>query len=162
MLLGPGRRHGLVASLRERLHAVLDGRTLWIARTHGDFAPGNVLHGPGGEVSGILDWGQSRSDDAALIDPMTYLLGQRSTGRRTELGGVVRDVLLGAARQPTTETALELHGAACPADPVPADAAALLAWLRHVENNLLKSPRYGSNPVWVRANVETVLKAAAR
>jgi hypothetical protein len=162
MLIGPARRWTLVERLRNRLHAGLDGRTVWIGRTHGDFFPGNVFHGPDGEVTGIIDWGQSRNDDAALIDPVTHLLGQRSTARGTELGRVVVDLVGGAPPDAAERSVLDLHRAACPADPVATEVAVLLAWQRHAENNLLKSPRYAANPVWVRRNVETVLKAVGR
>jgi len=37
---------------------------------------------------------------------------------------------------------------------------ALLGWVRHVENNLRKSPRYAEHPVWVHRVVTPVLKSA--
>jgi Ser/Thr protein kinase RdoA (MazF antagonist) len=160
MLLGAARRRALIESLRERLHAGLEGRTVWIARTHGDYTPGNVFHGPAAEVTEIIDWGQSREDDAALIDPMTYLLVERASRRGGGLGALVGRVCRGE-RLPAEDIALlELHRTACPAEPLAVDVTALLAWLRHVENNLLKSPRYRSHPVWVRRTIETVLTSA--
>jgi hypothetical protein len=73
---------------------------------------------------------------------------------------VVGDLCRGAPLTDAETALLELHRAACPADPLGADVLALLTWLRHVENNLLKSPRYRSNPAWVHATLETVLRAA--
>ena len=158
-LTGPGRRRALTERLRERLHAGLTGRALLVGRTHGDYVPGNVFHDPAAEVSGVIDWGQSRDTDAALIDPLTYLLVRRCRLQRRQLGAVVRDLVRGAPLSPGEQALVGLHRAGCPGDPVAPDVAALLAWLRHVENNLLKSPRYGVNPAWVVRNVEPVLRA---
>jgi Ser/Thr protein kinase RdoA (MazF antagonist) len=161
MLLGPARRRRLVDLLRERIRSGVEGRALWVGRTHGDYFPGNILFGPSAEVTGIIDWGQSRDDDLALIDPGTLLVAGRAGAQGTALGRVVRDLCRGAALSAGELALLELHRAACPADPVGVDVMALLTWLRHVENNLLKSPRYGSHPAWVHANLETVLRTAA-
>jgi hypothetical protein len=160
MLLGPARRRRLVGRLRERLRTGLAGRALWLARTHGDYFPGNIFHGRSGEVSGIIDWGQAREDDAAVVDPMTYLLVERSRRLGRGLGTVVRELCGGATLTGPEWELLELHRSGCPADPLDVDVAALLAWLRHVENNLLKSPRYGAHPAWSLTTVERVLVAA--
>jgi hypothetical protein len=34
----------------------------------------------------------------------------------------------------------------------------LLAWLRHVTDNLAKSARYAASPVWSRRNIAPVLR----
>ena len=160
MLLGPARRRRLLGLLRERIRSGLAGRAVWIGRTHGDFFAGNVFFGPDGDVRGIIDWGQSRDDDLALIDPGTLVLAGRAAAQGAELGRVVRDLCRGAPLPAGELALLELHRAACPADPVGVDVLALLTWLRRVENNLLKSPRYRSHPAWVHANLESVLRTA--
>jgi Ser/Thr protein kinase RdoA (MazF antagonist) len=160
-LLGPGRRRRLVDRLRDRIRTGAEGRTVWLGRTHGDFFPGNVFLGPSGEVSGIIDWAQSRTDDPAVIDLMTYLLVVRAGTQGTGLGSIVRDLCRGAPLTGDEQALVELHRAACPADPIDPDVMALLAWLRHAENNLLKSPRYAADPAWVFLNVERVLKGAS-
>ena len=159
-LLGAARRRRLVDLLRERIRAGVEGRVLWVGRTHGDYYSGNVFFGPSGDVRGIIDWGQSREDDLALIDSGTLVLTGRAAAQGTELGHVVGDLCRGAPLTADEHAVMELHRAACPADLVGADVMALLTWLRHVENNLLKSPRYRSNPVWIRANLEAVLRTA--
>jgi Ser/Thr protein kinase RdoA (MazF antagonist) len=159
MLLGPTRRHRLVGLVGDRIREGLAGRSVWLARTHGDYFPGNVFFGPSAEVTGVIDWGQSREDDVALIDPMTLVLEERPRARRQGLGGAVRDLCRRPVLDDREAVLLEVHRAVCPADPVDVDVMALLAWLRHVENNLLKSPRYGAHPVWVRSNLEAVLSA---
>lgn len=185
MLLGPARRRALVDRLRDRIHSSVAGREVWLATTHGDYFPGNIFFapttgtdatGPGGAgaggagaggagadgvgVAGIIDWAQSREDDPALIDPMTFLLIGRARAQGRALGRVVRDLCRGAPLSLPEAALLAIHRAACPADPVGVDVMALLAWLRHVENNLLKSPRYRVHPAWLHANVETVLRTA--
>jgi hypothetical protein len=158
MVLGPARRRALLDRLRDRLRGGVAGRTLWVGRTHGDFVPGNLFAGPSGAVEGIIDWGQSRPDDVALIDPVTLLVDGRARAQRAGLGRVVRDLAAGAPLTDREDAVLELHRRRCPADPVPVEVMVLLAWLRHVGNNLAKSPRYRAHPVWVHGTVETVLK----
>ena len=160
MLLGPARRHALADRLRERVRSGLVGRTVWVGRTHGDYFAGNVFFGPAADVRGVIDWGQSREDDLALLDLGTLLLTARAGTQGRGLGRVVVDLCRGAPLTDAEAALLELHRTACPADPVGVDVLALLTWLRHVENNLLKSPRYRSNPAWVHATLETVLRAA--
>jgi Ser/Thr protein kinase RdoA (MazF antagonist) len=160
MLLRSTRRRGLLDRLGERVRSGLQGRTVWVGRTHGDYFSGNVFSDPTGDVTGIIDWGQSREGEPALIDPVTLLLAGRSEAQGVGLGRVVADLCRDVRLTADELDLVETHRAACPADPVGADVTALLAWLRHVENNLLKSPRYRSHPAWVRSTVETVLEAA--
>jgi hypothetical protein len=80
-----------------------------------------------------------REDDPAVIDPMTLLLADRTGRQRSGIGGVVRD-LCEAHRCRGGELALlEAHRAACPADPIPVDVVALLAWVRHVEGQTVST-----------------------
>jgi len=161
MLVGPARRHDLVERLRDRIRSGVEGRTVWLGRTHGDYVPGNLFADRSGATTGIVDWGQSRAADLAAIDPMTLLLVDRARRDGTELGRVVRDLCRGVPLTDDEETLLAVHRAACPADAIDVDVLALLTWVRHVENNLLKSPRYRANPVWVYLNLETVLRTAS-
>jgi Ser/Thr protein kinase RdoA (MazF antagonist) len=160
-LMGPAARRRGVEAVRERIQAGTEGRAVWLGRTHGDFAPGNLFLDPAGEVTGIIDWGQSRADDPAVIDVLTYLLVDRARAERRGLGVVVGDLVRGAPLTAGEQALLDIHRAACPADPLDVPVMALLAWLRHVENNLLKSPRYGTNPAWVFLTVEKVLRTAS-
>jgi Phosphotransferase enzyme family len=162
LLQSRGRRLELTLALRNRLRESLEGRPVWISRTHGDYAPGNILYDDAGRVTGIIDWAQSREADPAVIDPMTFVLVSRARAGGVPLGRVVADLARGG-RLTADETALfELHRALCPVEPPPVAVMAQLAWLRHVETNLLKSPRYANHPVWVHQNVGAVLKSVAR
>jgi Ser/Thr protein kinase RdoA (MazF antagonist) len=161
-LLGPARRRRLIDGVRTRIRAGIAGRTVWLSRTHGDYFPGNLFLSPTGQVTGIIDWAQSRTDDPAVLDVMTYLLVVRGERSGRGLGSVVRDVCRGAPLTDADQALIELHRTTCPADPIAPDVMALLAWVRHVENNLLKSPRYAADPAWVFLTVERVLTAAAR
>jgi hypothetical protein len=161
MLLGPARRRRLVDGLRNRIRSGTEGRTVWLSRTHGDYFPGNVFFSPSADVTGIIDWGQSRENDPAMIDVATYLLVVRAARQGEGLGTVVRDLCRGGTLDDDDGALVELHRSSCPADRLDGDVLALLAWLRHVENNLLKSPRYGADPAWVYLTVERVLKSVA-
>jgi Ser/Thr protein kinase RdoA (MazF antagonist) len=162
MLLGPGRRREIVDALRHRLREALEGRTVWVGCTHGDYSPGNILFDGAGRVGGIVDWAQARDDDLVLLDPMTLLLFERAHVRGIPFGRIVVELLAGAPLSSDEAALLEAHRSLCPADPLPVPTAALLAWLRHVETNLVKSARYAHNPVWVCRNVEPVLRAIGR
>jgi Ser/Thr protein kinase RdoA (MazF antagonist) len=160
MLLRPRRRHVLVERLGDRVRSGVVGRAVWVGSTHGDYVPGNIFFGRTGGITGIIDWDRSTERDVALIDPMTLLLADRSRAWRTPLGEVVGGLCCGAPLTEREKALLDVHRAACPADPIAPDVLALLAWLRHVGNNLSKSARYRSHPVWVHRNVEAVLKVA--
>ena len=162
MVLGSVRRRALLDRVRDRVRAGVVGRTVWLGRTHGDFVPGNVFTGPSGAVEGIIDWGQSRADDVALLDPVMFLVAARARAQHGALGRVVRDLSAGAPLTDREQAVLAVHRGRCPADPLPVDLLTLVAWLRHVANNLGKSPRYRAHPVWVHGTVEAVLKEAGR
>jgi len=159
-LFAGARRSSAVERVREELRAALEGRGVWVSSTHGDYFPGNIFYGPSRTVEGIIDWGQAREDDPAVIDPMTLLLADRAGRQRSGIGGVVRDLCEGAPLSRRELALLEAHRAACPADPIPVAVMALLAWVRHVENNLRKSRRYAEHPVWIHRVVTPVLKSA--
>lgn len=162
MLLGRTRRLALVDDVRRRIRSGLEGRAVWISRTHGDLSLGNVIYRAAApEVAGILDWAQSRDGEPAWIDPLTLLLVGRAQRHGRELGDVVRDLRRSASLTAPESDLLMVHRAACPGDRVDTDVMALMAWLRHVDGNLEKSPRYAAHPVWVHRNVERVLTAAA-
>jgi Ser/Thr protein kinase RdoA (MazF antagonist) len=163
MLRSRRRRLALISAIRRRVWAGLEDRTIWVGRTHGDYTPGNIFYDPTStEVRGIVDWAQSRHPDPVLIDPMTLLLVGRALTQRKPLGQVVRELCEGAPLSPHHMALVEAHRAACPADAVAVDVMALMAWLRHVETNLVKSPRYAAHPVWVHRNVEVALTTAGR
>ena len=142
------------------LYEYFAGRKVTLGWTHGDFYPGNVLAGPDGLVTGIVDWSQAREQDLLALDLVFWMLTvpapghgyPRSFGSRVAAG----------LRQPWTMTESGLIGTAIDGDPVSKRVLLLLAWLRHVAGNLEKSDRYADSVLWARRNISPVLKAAAR
>jgi O-antigen/teichoic acid export membrane protein len=142
------------------LHDYLAGRLVTLGWTHGDFYSGNVLAGPDGLVTGIVDWSQAREQDLLALDLVFWLLTvpgpghgyPRSFGARVAAG----------LRQPWTMAESGLIGTVIDGDPVSQRVLLLLAWLRHVAGNLDKSDRYADSVLWSRRNITPVLKAVAR
>lgn len=150
------RRARSIRRLTDLLHAELEGRWVTLGTTHGDFFPGNVLVTGDGEVTGIVDWCAAREADPVLLDVAFWLLTVPQPGQPRELGARV------AARldqeqcwRPAESRLLATH---VPGDQVSGRALLLLAWLRHVTDNLAKSDRYAASPVWARRNVLPVLR----
>ena len=141
------------------LHEYFAGRKVTLGWTHGDFYSGNVLAGPDGLVTGIVDWSQAREQDLLALDLVFWLLTvpapgpgyPRSFGSRVAAG----------LRQPWTIAESGLIGTVIDGDPISKRVLLLLAWLRHVAGNLEKSDRYADSVLWARRNISPVLKAAA-
>ncbi len=140
-----------LAAVQHRLHQGLTHRQTWVAWTHGDFAPGNVLMNEDGDrVTGMVDWADADPDGPSEVDRCTFalalgwLLDGRTMGEQ-----VVDAVRTGSLR-------VEEVGGDQPSDIV------LLTWLWHVAANFEKSRQYSRNRQWVRANVVSVLEEAAR
>ncbi len=142
------------------LHEYFADRKVTLGWTHGDFYSGNVLAGPDGLVTGIVDWSQAREQDLLALDLMFWLLTvpapgpgyPRSFGSRVAAG----------LRQPWTMAESGLVGTVIDGEPISKRVLLLLAWLRHVAGNLEKSDRYADSLLWARRNITPVLKAAAR
>lgn len=137
------------------------GRAVALSWIHGDFGPGNVfVTEDGTTVTGIVDWELASSKGLPLVDVVQLLVSTRMLLLRRELGRVVGDLLADG----WTRDERELLAAAqsqIPGEPLELRAVLLLSWLRHVHGNLLKSTRYGRNPLWLRRNIDSVLKSAA-
>lgn len=142
------------------LGARLHGRVVATGWVHGDYCPDNILIGADGSVSGIVDWAQGDHRGLPLLDLVSFLLSSEVTVGESELGAVVRR-WRARARPASTGLLLEAHRA-LGGDPLDIDVLVLLAWLQHVANNLSKSRRYASNPVWLHRNVYSVLKGVIR
>jgi O-antigen/teichoic acid export membrane protein len=142
----------LAAALRTRLA----GRRVRLGWTHGDFYPGNILVGPSGRVTGIVDWSQVREDDLIILDTAFWLLTIPRPGQPREFGARVAARL---DRGPCWKSAeIDLLTTLASGDPIGGEALLLLTWLRHVTDNLAKSDRYAASPVWLRRNVLPVLR----
>jgi O-antigen/teichoic acid export membrane protein len=140
------------------LHEYLAGRLVTLGWTHGDFYSGNVLAGPDGLVTGIVDWSQARDQDLIALDLVFWLLTVPGRGEPRSFGGRVAAGL----GQPWTATESSLIGTVTDGDPISKRVLLLLAWLRHVAGNLEKSDRYADSVLWSRRNIAPVLRAVAR
>jgi aminoglycoside phosphotransferase (APT) family kinase protein len=152
---GNGAIDRLVATLRTQLA----GRRVRLGWTHGDFYPGNLLISPGGQVTGIVDWGEAREADLAVLDLVFWLLTVPTPGPPREFGARVAARL--DAGRCWTPAEHRLLDSAMDGDPMTGRTLLLLAWLRHVAGNLAKSDRYASSPLWSRRNVRPVLRQVA-
>lgn len=150
-----------VDRLALRLTTAFDDVDLALGWTHGDYWLGNVLCAPGGAVTGIVDWEYSRTDDVTALDVVNFLLTLRMWDRRQELGAVVVQ-LLADERWSLEETELLERSVAPRVDREVGIANIVLAtWLRHMTDMLERRPDFGTHPLWMRRNVQTVLAAVA-
>ena len=139
-----------------------------IGLCHGDFSPGNLIFvrpdQPASNrcpnLSGIIDWDCVAPDGPAALDPCHLAITMRMLLSGDEMGLVVRELL----ERPLwrDDERQWLRGSASIEPQWTVDATAtrmivLLAWLRHVQGNLMKADRYRRNRLWVAVNVDWVL-----
>jgi aminoglycoside phosphotransferase (APT) family kinase protein len=153
------RVSGAVDRLAGILCADLAGRPMTLGWTHGDLHPGNVLVSADGKVTGIVDWGEARERDLAVLDLAFWLLTLPAPGQPREFGKRIA-ARLDSERFWTPAERRLLDGATY-GDLVTGRTLLLLAWLRHVASNLAKSDRYAKSPLWSRRNVVPVLRQVA-
>jgi hypothetical protein len=147
-----------LARLRTRLRAAWAGREVEIGWVHGDFWLGNVIVDPAtGVAVGIIDWEWAAADELPAQDLVYACMHARMLASGAELGEVVAQML----DHPVWSAAeLELHRAAgvTVGSEIDPDLL-LLVWLRQIAANITQAPRIARNPVWVRCNVLSVLRA---
>lgn len=148
-------RNDALDRLASALYSDLTGRRITLGWTHGDLAPGNVLI-TGRQLAGIIDWGNVREQDLTSLDLAFWLLTVARLGQPRELGGRVAARL--RRSQPWLPAESRLLTRHAQGDSISGRTLLLLAWLRHVTDNLAKSERYGRSPVWSRLNVTPVLR----
>jgi Phosphotransferase enzyme family len=141
------------------VRATLVGHRLMVGWVHGDFWLGNLLVTPdGGAATGILDWDCAGEQEPLLIDLLHLVVYTRRPVERRELGGVVRELLRGGSWSDHELSLLESSGTSLEEEAELARGALLLYWLRHLAANLLQSDAYASNRLWLRRNVDPVLR----
>ena len=158
LLMRATRRREAVERLRGHLRRAWAGRRVDVGWVHGDFWLGNVMaDARTGATAGIVDWEWAEADELPAQDVFYACLHARMRAGGSELG----DVVAGLLADPKWERAeRELHVAALQRveSTVPSDLL-LLVWLRQIAANLTQEPRLAHNPVWVRRNVVSVLRA---
>lgn len=152
-----------ISSLRQRLYDSLEGKSVWISRTHGDYHPGNVLMNEDNcVVTGILDWDRSSEESPSFLDIAYQALSAHigETGKR--FGEAVYQIANGADNNGLALDLLDKPWAAFRGDPVDAGTMILAVWLKHIGDNLSQSHRYSQRPIWVHRTVDVVLSHLAR
>ena len=148
-----------LARLSDDLRATLDDQPITLSWVHGDYAPNNILSGPDGQVSGIVDWEFGHPEDFPSLDVVTLLLTARMSVRRHELGRVVCDLLADPAWTPgeaaIVAAATDAHVWAA----IGTETVVVLCWLRHVAAMLTRCTRYAENGLWMHANVHAILNS---
>jgi len=151
-----------LARLAEDLCTTLEGLVVTISWVHGDYSPGNILTGPDGRVSGIIDWEFAHPQDLPALDVVTLLLTARMCVRRQELGQIVCDILDGPR---WSDAEASLVGAAYGMGvegAITTETVVLLCWLRHVARMISRHRRYVDRALWIHGNVDSVLESLAR
>jgi hypothetical protein len=108
-------------------------------------------------VTGIVDWSQSRDEDLVALDLVFWMLTVPARGQPHSFGARVA----AAMNQCWTPAEGRLIGPAMDGDAISKRTLVLLAWLRHVSDNLQKSDRYQGSLVWSRRNIAPVLRLVA-
>ena len=141
----------------DELCGALAGRRLACGWGHGDYWLGNVLVSAEGEPTGIVDWERAAPRDPALLDTVHLLVTTRTLVRGRELGAIVCELAAGARWSAHEERLLDALRRDLCDEHVPTRQLVLLAWLRHVANNLSKRAAYATHRLWLRNNVVAVL-----
>jgi len=154
---GLGWRGAALEHVGAQVREELAGARFTLAWTHGDFVPSNLFaSSDAAAVTGIVDWERGRPDGLAVIDLVHLVLATRAIARRREFGQIVSELVLGGRLDPDEGRVLER------AADGRLPALVLLAWLDHVSGLLEKSGRYMQSRVWLRLNVDHVLREVAR
>jgi aminoglycoside phosphotransferase (APT) family kinase protein len=154
------RNAAALERLRQRLRDAWMGRTEVVCWVHGDFWTGNVLTDPAsGRVTGIVDWEWAGDRELPAHDVVYSCLHHRMQAGRGEFGDIVRALLDGAGWDPSEQEVLRAAGILPERRQRIEDELLLLVWLRHIAYNLIQDAGIARNIVWVRHNVDNVLRA---
>jgi Ser/Thr protein kinase RdoA (MazF antagonist) len=154
-----GRGDGPLRRRERQLRAALLGRSLTVSRIHGDLSPGNIRVLPDGSVvTGILDWETSADDHLPVLDVIQLLLATRVERGLGELGDVLRPLLKGECLKTAELELIERARAGPEAEAVTIPDLLVLAWLRHVAENLARSSDLYRHRWWIRRNIDNVVE----
>lgn len=153
------RRRNRLERLGAELRTRLIGLRLVTGRIHGDLWPGNLLIGEDHAATGIVDWERDSIRQLRELDLLQLLIATRMIVDGCELGRVIVELRHHPGWRPYERAAAEaLHDCG---NPLPEDTLVLLTWLQQLAANLEKSTRYAHSPLWVRRNVDPVLRTYA-
>ncbi len=149
-----GEHGAAFAALRSRLDRAFRGRSLLMARTHGDSWLGNVLvetDADGVTVTGIIDWEDSQAIGLPDVDLAHLWLSTQEDG--------IAAATLRVLEAPTFVDIVGSWAGPTPNPTLPGGPVVLLAWLAHVASGLERASRFGLGRVWLDENVRPVLDA---
>jgi hypothetical protein len=149
--------HAALQRLGIEVRAALAGRRVAVSWIHGDFWPGNLLVGPDGAITGIVDWERAEAGALPLHDSLHLLLFTRKQVRQCGEADVVAALGAGIAWTPAERELLDRAQSGLPGAPLAERTAVLLYWLRHTAATLALLPEYGRNRDYLRDNIEAVL-----
>lgn len=152
-----------IEKVATELKAALLGRVVPVSRIHGDYSPQNILlRADGSEVTGIVDWDLSASQQLPALDVVHLLLSTRMLVERKELGDVLGSLFTQTPPSTLEHSLVEVSCLMPNEAPLDFRTLVLLFWLRHVESGVSKNTRSAaSSAFWVARNVGKVLDCAS-
>lgn len=137
------------------LHTTLAGRKVSTCWIHGDYSPENILVNPACDrVTGIVDWDLACASELPQLDLIHLFLSIRMQLSHRELGAIVCELLLKDNWLRSERFLLEQNQTG---ETLDSRTLLLLAWLRHVNANLIKTSHLSHHTYWVTENIGSVL-----
>nr|WP_275404093.1 aminoglycoside phosphotransferase family protein [Pseudonocardia acidicola] len=155
----PRGQQAAATMLENELADRVRGRLIAAAWTHGDFTADNVLTDADGRVTAVVDWCHADDHGLPVLDVVCLLLTAENLTDGTELGTLVLRRLADAL--PVEHHLLARAQRMLGGEVLDVGLLTLLGWLQHVNHNIVKSPTFAANPVWMRRNVIAVVRGAA-
>jgi thiamine kinase-like enzyme len=146
--------------LETEMHSELIGQRVQVSWIHGDYSPKNILiNAEGNQVTGIVDWDLAKPDRLPGLDVMHLLVSMRMKDHKSEMGQVVRELLLNEDWTSEELQVFQAAGNGLPESPLSLRVMLLLCWSQHINANLSKTARFDQHSVWISENILAVLNA---
>jgi thiamine kinase-like enzyme len=148
-----------IKHLKDDLQDKLIGKQFDSSWIHGDYVPGNILATKdGSEITGIIDWELAHPIELPGLDMAQFIMAAGIYTQGMEMGQIVINILKDQDMGSEIRAGLYAIEKYLPASTPDIKTLVVLAWLRHVSTNMIKSETYMSHLYWVMENIESVLK----